>query len=150
MSKIKIEKMTFEDIDAVDEIEKDAFPIPWKKTSLAEELTNMLATYLVAKIDEKVVGYIGMWYVLDECHITNVAVHKDFKRQGIASDLINAMLKICKEHESQYILLEVRANNIPAQNLYTKFGFTKDGVRKDYYKNPDGTFEDAILMSKEF
>ena len=91
-----------------------------------------------------------MWFVMDECHVTNIAVHSDYRKQGIASKLIKKMFNLCKEHQSAYILLEVRANNIPAKNLYEKFGFKSDGIRKGYYKNPDGTHEDAILMSKEF
>ena len=150
MQKIEITKMTSNDLDAVYEIDKDAFPIPWQKTSFEEELKNILATYLVAKIDQKVVGYIGMWFVIDECHITNVAVHSEFRRQKVASELIKSMLRLCNSHGISYILLEVRANNIPAQRLYESFGFKSDGIRKGYYKNPDGTYEDAILMTKEF
>lgn len=147
--KIEISKLTHDDLDGIYEVEKDAFPIPWPISSFEEELKNILATYLVAKIDNKVVGYIGMWFVMDECHITNIAVHSEYRKNGIASKLINEMLKLCTEHETTYIMLEVRASNIPAQNLYSKFGFTEEVVRKDYYKNPDNTREDAIVMSKE-
>ena len=150
MQKIVVSKMTFDDLDTVCKIDKDAFPIPWQKTSFEEELKNILATYLVAKLNDKIVGYIGMWFVIDECHITNVAVHSDFRRMGIASELIKHMIKLCDSHGISYILLEVRANNIPAQKLYESFGFKSDGIRKGYYKNPDGTYEDAILMTKEF
>ena len=147
--KIEISKLTHDDLDGIYEVEKDAFPIPWPISSFEEELKNILATYLVAKIENKVVGYIGMWFVMDECHITNIAVHSEYRKNGIASNLINEMLKLCTEHETNYIMLEVRASNIPAQNLYSKFGFTEEVVRKDYYKNPDNTREDAIVMSKE-
>ncbi len=149
MSKIVISKMTADDLEQVYEIDKNAFAIPWHRSSFEEELKNILATYLVARQDNIIVGYIGMWFVMDECHITNIAVHSDFRRQGIASKLIKQMIKLCKEHEISYILLEVRKNNISAQKLYEKFGFKSDGIRKDYYKNPDNTREDAILMSKE-
>ena len=74
MQEIEITKMTRDDLEAVYEIDKDSFPVPWSKTSFEEELKNMLATYFVAKLDGKVVGYIGMWLVVDECHITNIAV----------------------------------------------------------------------------
>lgn len=150
MQKITISKMAADDLEAVYEIDKDAFPIPWQKTSFEEELKNILATYLVAKIDDKVVGYIGMWFVIDECHITNVAVHSKYRRMGIASELIKKMFKLCNSHGISYILLEVRANNNPAQKLYESFGFKSNGIRKGYYKNPDGTYENAILMIKEF
>lgn len=147
--KIEISKLTHDDLEGIYEVEKDAFPIPWPISSFEEELKNILATYLVAKIDNKIVGYIGMWFVMDECHITNVAVHSEYRKKGIASTLINEMLKLCKEHRTTYIMLEVRINNIPAQKLYSKFGFSDDVIRKNYYKNPDGTREDALLMSKE-
>ena len=146
---IEISKLTHDDLEGIYEVEKDAFPIPWPISSFEEELNNILATYLVAKIDNKVVGYIGMWFVMDECHITNVAVHSDYRNNKIATRLINELLNLCKEHGTTYIMLEVRTNNIPAQNLYSKFGFTEEVIRKGYYKNPDGTREDAIVMSKD-
>ena len=147
--KIEISKLTHDDLEGIYEVEKDAFPIPWPISSFEEELKNILATYLVAKIENKIVGYIGMWFVMDECHITNVAVHSEYRNQGIASKLINEMLKLCKEHATTYIMLEVRINNIPAQKLYSKFNFKEEVIRKGYYKNTDGTREDAIVMSKE-
>lgn len=150
MEKVVISKMTSDDLEGIYEVEKTAFPIPWPISSFEEELKNMFATYLVAKIDGRVVGYIGMWFVMDECHITNIAVHKDFRKQKIATKLINEMFKLCKEYEIAYIDLEVREKNIPAQCLYKKFGFKEDSVRKDYYKNPDNTRENAIMMSLEF
>lgn len=149
MNQITISRMTKEDLEGVYEVEKDAFPIPWPISSFEHELTNLLATYLVAKLNEKVVGYIGMWFVMDECNITNVAVHKDYRNNGIASKLIEEMLKLCKEHQTKYIMLEVRTNNIPAQKLYSKYGFKGEIIRKNYYKNPDGTREDALVMSLE-
>ena len=148
MDEVKIEKMTFDDLDDVYEIDKDSFPIPWSKSSFEEELRNMLATYLVAKVDNKVVGYIGSWMVIDECHITNIAVHSEYRRNGIARKLVEELLKYCNEHGISYVLLEVRINNLSAQKLYTGFGFISDGIRKGYYKNPDGTYDDAILMTK--
>ena len=146
---INITKLTHDDLDGIFEVEKDSFPIPWPISSFEEELKNILATYLVAKIENKVVGYIGMWFVMDECHITNIAVHSEYRKNKIATRLINEMLNLCKEHKTNYIMLEVRESNIPAIKLYSSFGFTEEVIRKDYYKNPDGTREDAIVMSKE-
>lgn len=88
-----------------------------------------------------------MWFVMDECHITNIAVLKEYRKNKIATKLLNEMLKLCAEHKTAYILLEVRKSNLAAQNLYSKFNFTEELIRKDYYKNPDGTREDAIVMS---
>ena len=101
------------------------------------------------KINKKIIGYIGMWFVMDECHITNVAVLSEYRKKGIATKLIKEMLNLCKEHGTHYIMLEVRKSNLPAQKLYLKFNFTEEVIRKDYYKNPDGTREDAIVMSRE-
>ena len=84
MDKIKISQMTMEDLEGVYEIDKEAFPIPWRRSSFEEELKNILATYLVAKIDENIVGYLGMWFIMDECHITNIAVSSNYRRMGIA------------------------------------------------------------------
>lgn len=150
MKEIIITKMSLEDIDGVDEIDKASFPVPWLRSSFEDELNNMLATYLVAKIDDLVVGYIGTRFIIDECHFMNIAVHPKYRNLGIASRLIKEIFKLCKENIISYALLEVRASNIAAQNLYKKFGFEINGVRKQYYKNPDNTREDAILMTKEF
>lgn len=81
MDNVVISKMIYDDIPAVYEVEKTAFPIPWPIETLEKEMQNMLATYLVAKIDNEVIGYIGMWFVMDECHITNLAVHSDHRRK---------------------------------------------------------------------
>lgn len=150
MSQVIISKMTKEDLLGVYEVEKNAFPIPWPISSFEEELNNILATYLVAKIDNKVVGYIGMLFVMDECHVLNIAVDSNYRRNGIATKLVNELFKHCKKHKTAYVMLEVRVTNIPAQKLYSKLGFKDEVLRKDYYKNPDGTREDALIMSLEF
>lgn len=149
MENLTITKMSKDDLEGIYEVEKTAFPIPWPISSFEEELKNMLATYLVAKIDNKVVGYLGLWFVMDECHITNIAVHADYRRNKIASTLIKKMFELCKDHETSYILLEVRKSNVEAISLYKKYGFKNDAIRKNYYKNPDNTHEDAIMMSLE-
>ena len=149
-SKIIISKMTKDDLPGIYEVEKNAFPIPWPISSFEEELNNMLATFLVAKIDEKIVGYIGMWFVMDECHVANIAVDTYYRRMGIATKLVNELFKHCKSHKTSYIMLEVRVSNIPAQKLYSKLGFKDEVLRKNYYRNPDGTREDAIIMSMNF
>ena len=145
-----ISNMTKEDLPAVFEVEKDAFPIPWALSSFEEELNNMFATFLVAKVKEQIVGYIGMWFVMDECHVANIAVSKEYRRKGIATQLVNELLKLCREHRTTYVMLEVRVTNLAAQKLYAKFGFKDEVLRKNYYRNPDGTHEDAIIMSLEF
>ena len=148
MSKITISKMTSDDLQEIYAIEEESFPIPWEDEMFEKELSNMLATYLVAKTDSKVVGFIGAWFILDECQITNIAVDKNYRRQGIASKLVTELLKECKKHGTTYIMLEVRTNNISAQKLYSKLGFADECIRKNYYKNPDGTRDDALIMSQ--
>lgn len=150
MTDVVISRMTQEDIDGVYEVEKTAFPIPWPKRSFEEELKNLLAYYFVARIENRIVGYIGMWFVMDECHITNIAVHEEYRRQKIASKLIEKMLEECKEHGTTYIELEVREKNMAAQKLYEKYGFQEECIRKDYYKNPDQTKESAVIMTRDF
>lgn len=149
MEKIKIEKMQLEDIDDILKVCEDSFVIPWSRKSFEDEFNNMLATYLVAKDSDKVVGFIGLWFVMDECHITNIAVSKEYRNKHIATEFVEEMFKLCKEHEIAYVLLEVRSSNVAAKELYKKFGFKEDCIRKEYYKNPDNTREDAIIMSLE-
>ena len=136
--------MTIDDIDNVLEVEKDCFSIPWSKASFLRELEdNEIALYLVAKIGNKAVGYIGVWKVLDEGHITNLAVHSDYRKLGIGSMLVDKLLSLCKNDEITSFTLEVRKSNVIAQNLYKKFGFVECGVRKKYYEDNN---EDAIIM----
>lgn len=150
LNKVKISKMTKEDLPGVFEVEKNAFPIPWPISSFEEELNNILSTYLVAKVDDKIVGYIGVMFVMDECHVLNIAVDTNYRKMGIATKLVTEVFKYCKEHRTTYMMLEVRVTNIPAQKLYSKLGFKDEVLRKDYYRNPNGTREDALVMSLEF
>ena len=146
---ISITKASISDIESIYEIDKLSFPIPWTKDSIENEFKNMLSEFLVAKIDNQVIGYIISWIVMDECQIANLAIHPDYRKQKIASNLINELIKICKKRKVTYILLEVRISNTPAINLYKTFGFTEEVIRKDYYKNKDGSREDAINMMLE-
>ena len=135
--------MTEEDIDQVTEISSLSFSHSWSRKSYEQELQNSLAKYFVAEIDNKVIGFVGTWLIVDESHIKNVAVHPDYRKNGIASKLIDAMISYCKEHGCIAYTLEVRAGNIPAISLYEKHGFKQDGIRKGYYQDNN---EDAILM----
>ena len=146
---ITIEKMKKEYIDEVFEIDKASVPIPWSKNSIEEEMNNILAKFIVAKDNEKVIGFAMCWFIMDECHIGNIAVLSDYRNQGIATMLLDNLLEDCKEHGTNYLMLEVRISNTPAINLYKKLGFEESVVRKKYYKNPDGTYEDALIMSKD-
>ena len=138
-----IEEMKENDIDGVFEVEKNCFEDYWSKDSFKKELSNNLAKYLVAKIDNKVVGYVGIWFVVDEGDITNVALHEDYRGQKIGDHLIKELVQVCKNNKIISMTLEVRASNVVAQNLYKKYGFKMAGIRKEYYSNNK---EDAIIM----
>lgn len=143
MKKMVIEIMKDDDIANVVEVEVKSFNIPWSKESFENELKNNLALYLVAKVDEKAVGYIGVWKIFDEGHITNVAVHPEFRGQGIGKALISELLYLCRKEGILSFTLEVRESNIVAQNLYKSFGFVEEGKRKGYYSDNN---EDALIM----
>ena len=136
----------FDDLDQITEIEEICFSLPWSKNSFEQELINEMAYYQCAEENGKIMGYMGMWKIIDECHITNVAVLPEYRNRGIASMLINKMVEICKSSEIQYMTLEVRQSNLPAINLYEKFGFISVGKRPRYYMRPT---EDAIIMWKK-
>ena len=145
--KIELENMRFEDIDQVCEIENLSFATPWSRESFESELSqNSLAKYIVSKVNGKVVAYGGMWIVLDEAHITNIAVHPDYRGQKIGEKLVHALLQTAKESKTARITLEVRALNEVARKLYKKLGFEDSGIRKGYYAD---TGEDAVIMWKE-
>ncbi|MBO3443779.1 ribosomal protein S18-alanine N-acetyltransferase [Clostridium sp. CCUG 7971] len=135
--------MTSKDIDGVFEVEKNCFEHYWSKDAFSKELKNDVARYLVAKIDGKVVGYVGIWFVMDEGHITNVAVHSDYRGRKIGDELVKELVKLCKENNIVSMTLEVRVSNIVAQNLYKKYGFKLAGIRKEYYSDNK---EDAMIM----
>ena len=138
-----IRPMTMDDVDEVYIVEEDCFVDPWSKESIRKDLKNNLARYLVAQLDDKIVGYVGIWFVVDEGHITNVAVHSDYRGKKIGDKLVKEMVELCKENNIVAMTLEVRASNIVAQNLYKKYGFKMGGIRKEYYSDNK---EDAIIM----
>ncbi|RDY23254.1 ribosomal-protein-alanine N-acetyltransferase [Romboutsia maritimum] len=135
--------MKSQDIEGVFQVEKNCFEHHWSRESFKKELTNDKARYLVAKIDEKIVGYVGIWLILDEGHITNVAVHSDYRGKKIGDKLIKELVVLCKQNNINSMTLEVRVSNIVAQNLYKKYGFKIAGIRKEYYSDNK---EDAIIM----
>ncbi|WP_234122291.1 ribosomal protein S18-alanine N-acetyltransferase [Clostridium hydrogenum] len=126
-------------------IENLSFSIPWTKDAMEKELTNKFAKYVVVKLDNLVIGYGGMWLILDEGHITNIAVHPEFRGIGAGKKIIEALIDVCKKNDISSLTLEVRVSNYVAKNLYTKFGFIEEGIRKNYYNDNN---EDAIIMWK--
>ena len=142
-----IVRMNESHVKAVAELEKICFSDPWSENSVASELKNKLALWLVAEEEGKVAGYIGSQTCTDESDVMNVAVHPDFRRRGIAETLVNALVEELRAIESRCLTLEVRASNVPAISLYEKLGFSEIGRRKNYYRNPR---EDALIMRKEW
>ena len=142
-----IELMTDAHVAQIAELEKICFSDPWSEASVASELNNKLALWLVAMEDRRVAGYIGSQTVMDETDMMNVAVHPDFRRKGIAEALVNKLVEHLRERGSHCLTLEVRASNVPAITLYCKLGFSEIGRRKNYYRNPR---EDALILRKEW
>ena len=142
-----IEVMNFSHVAQIAELEKICFSDPWSERSIASELDNKLAFWLVAVEGETVAGYIGSQTVMDETDMMNVAVHPDFRRQGVAEALVNKLVENLKRMGSHCLTLEVRASNAPAIALYEKLEFSEIGRRKKYYRNPR---EDALILRKEW
>lgn len=146
MSEITVGLMTEQDVDAVHEIEAACFKTPWSKDSLLHEVTeNQCARYVVVREDGRAIAYAGVWFILDEGHITNIAVHPDRRRQGYGEKVVRAMIQLAADSGMNWMTLEVRRSNKAAQNLYHKLGFIDVGYRKRYYENT----EDALIMALE-
>lgn len=145
MSKeILYREMVEQDIPSVVAIEEEAFATPWTVEIFEHEMNgNAYAHYIVAVEEEEVIGHCGMWIVLDECHITNVAVRKRLRGHGIGEKLMFEAIELCKEMNVKLMTLEVRMSNHTAQNLYRKLGFQDGGIRKNYYTDDR---ENALVM----
>ncbi len=144
MSDPVIRFMRLKDVDAVAAIEQETFARPWSRESFRQELTrNAVARYLVAEEDGKILGYAGAWVILDESHITNIAVREEARGRGIGKKLTSRLLQILSNLGACYATLEVRVSNERAQNLYRSLGFISVGKRKRYYEDNN---EDAYLM----
>jgi ribosomal-protein-alanine N-acetyltransferase len=138
-----IRSMETKDLDGILEVEMNCFTTPWTRNMFEDELYNPNAYYSVVEVNEKIVGYVGFWKIIDEAHITNVAIHKDFRRLGLGRALITDMLDKVKDLEIIAVTLEVRVSNFAAISLYESFGFVSSGVRRGYYSDNN---EDALIM----
>ncbi len=149
-SKAVLRPMTLADIPQVEALDRECFPTPWPEDAFRYELTrNPHAFCWVAEIDSPtgqsvIIGDIVVWLVVDEAHVSTIAVSPAFRKQGIAQRLLAKVLQICKEKGAVQSMLEVRKSNLAAQRLYQKFGFIVVGKRKGYYKDKQ---EDAVLMT---
>jgi len=144
--------MTFRDMTTahvaqVAALEKLCFADPWSENSIRSEVDNVLALWMVAMEDDRVVGYVGSQTVCGETDMMNIAVHPDYRRRGIAESLVDVLIRELKNRGSICLTLEVRASNAPAIGLYEKLGFREVGLRKNYYRNPR---EDARILRLDF
>jgi ribosomal-protein-alanine N-acetyltransferase len=140
-----IRRMTLEDVPAVHAIDLLSFSLPWSERSFRFEVAeNPAARGWVAEIEGRFIAMLVLWFIVDEAHIATIAVHPDFRRQGIGEQILLHALLAAQSEGARRAFLEVRAGNTEAQAMYRKYGFVVDGVRPKYYKDNN---EDAILMS---
>ena len=138
--------MAISDLNEIKDVLLSDFDDFWSVSILETELINPNSKYIMAKINNKIVGFAGIWKAVDDVHITNIVTAKKFRRQNIGSVLLTNLIQMAKEEKGiTSITLEVNSTNIPAQRLYEKFGFKVVGLRKKYYNNT----EDAIIMTRE-
>lgn len=144
-ARVTIDAMRLDDVAAVHEIERLSFSTPWPVHAFEQELKgNRLARYLVARAGERIVGFAGVWLMVDEAHVTTFGIHPDWRRQGIGRQLLLNLVELSVAIGARRMTLEVRASNEPAQALYRAFGFELTGRRPRYYTD-DG--EDALVMT---
>lgn len=146
---VKIVPMTVDHLEELEKLERICFSRPWSRKMLAEELENQCAAFLVAEdsVSGRVLGYAGLMVVADEGYITNVAVFPEYRRQGIAAQILQVFLQFAAANRLAFLTLEVRPSNAAAIALYQGFGFEEVGRRKNYYDLPK---EDALILTKYF
>jgi [ribosomal protein S18]-alanine N-acetyltransferase len=143
--RVLILPMHVDDLPAVHAIERQSFSTPWPPHAYRAELeTNQLARYISAWVGGRIVGYAGMWLMVDEAHVTTFAVDPEWRRRGIGDRLLVALLDEAGRRGAREATLEVRVSNVGARRLYEKFGFRPVGIRPRYYSD-DG--EDALVMT---
>ena len=143
---IKIEEMTFEDYEKIKDNLKEEFDEFWSASILKSELESENSKYIVAKEDDKVVGFAGIIILPDNAEITNIVTKKSERKKGIGSLLLEKLIEMAKNEKKENISLEVNENNISAINLYEKYKFETVGMRKKYYNGKDN----AIIMTRYF
>lgn len=140
---VSIEPMRHTDMDAVARIDKRCFPSPWLLTSYLTELSNRAACYLVARRAGEVIAYAGAWVIMEEAHITTLAVDPAYQGRKIGERLLIALLEEAMLRKASHVTLEVREGNRAAQRLYCKYGFHNVAIRKNYYTDNG---ENALVM----
>ena len=142
-----VRPMTYDDLPEVQHIERSSFATPWPSNAYRQELeTNRLAHYVVAVMGGAIVGYAGIWLMVDEAHVTTFAVHPRYRRRRIGERLLVALLDLSLARHAHEATLEVRLSNLPARRLYEKYGFRPVGIRPRYYSDDH---EDALIMTTE-
>ena len=142
---LEIYNMTDYDLSLIKDILIDDFDDFWTYDVLQEELNNPNSEYFVAKLENNILGFAGIWKAVDDVHITDIVVKKSNRQTGIGSKLLEKLIQTAKSQNFNSITLEVNEHNQPAINLYLKYGFKNVGFRKKYYNNKDN----AIIMTKE-
>lgn len=139
-----IRRMEIKDLDDIGEVERLSFSTPWSRDSFINELKkNVFARYFAVEAAGRVIGYGGMWLVLDEAHITNIAIHPEYRGQHLGEQLMHRLMTFAAQSGAMAMTLEVRRSNEAAKRLYRKLGFVEEGVRPGYYTDNG---EDAIIM----
>lgn len=142
-AEFRIRRMLPLDIDAVVAVEQAAFATPWSRGAFEGELANELTHYLVLCQDGKIVGYAGMWVIVDEAHVTNIALLPDVRGHGLGENLVRTLMLAAAQRGASSMTLEVRPSNEIARRLYDKLGFRENGRRRNYYTD---TKEDALIL----
>lgn len=146
-AEIQFRQAAIEDVAAILEVERASFTVPWSRQAFCGELDNNLyARYIVAELGDKIIGYAGMWIILDEGHVTNIAIHPDYRGRHYGEAMVRQLMKLARDCGAVKMTLEVRVSNMIAQALYKKLGFEARGRRKGYYADNN---EDAIIMWKD-
>ncbi len=141
---LKVRKMTLSDLATIKDILLSDFDDFWNYNIFASELNNENSTYIVALLNNEIVGFAGIWQVIDEAHITNIVTKKNYRGQGIGTILLENLITLCKNSTViKSLTLEVNEKNTIAQELYKKFDFQVLGKRKKYYNNENA----AVIMT---
>ncbi len=144
MDQVTFRRMTLKDLDQIMALEKVSFTAPWSRNAFTGELTdNHFARYLVMQLGDEIIGYGGMWIIIDEAHVTNIAVSPLYRGRRLGERLLRFMMAVASTEGARKMTLEVRVSNFSAKNLYHKLGFVEAGLRKGYYTD---NREDAIIM----
>ena len=144
LKEIVVDNFGTGDLPEVLSIENDSFTVPWSENLFLHEIYDPMSISMVARVDGKIAGYIFAGLILDEGHILNLAIHKDYRGLGIATELVCDVIDDLREKVCRVIFLEVRDSNEAAKKIYSKFSFEIIGTRKNYYISP---VEDAVVMA---